>query len=49
MIVIPESEVPEFKRLLVACYEDKDNGKILEFMKTKYWKNFLIINIRKLQ
>ncbi len=38
MIVIPESQVPEFKRLLVAYYEDKDNGKILEFIKTKCWK-----------
>ena len=40
MIVIPESEVPEFKRLLVAYYEDKDNGEILEFMKTKCCKTF---------
>ena len=40
MIVIPESEVPEFKTLLVAYYEDKDNGEILEFMKTKCWKTF---------
>lgn len=40
MIVIPESQVPKFKRLLVAYYEDKDNGEILEFMKTKCWKTF---------
>ncbi len=40
IIVIPESHVPEFKRLLVAYYEDKDNGEILEFMKTKCWKTF---------
>ncbi len=40
IIVIPESQVPEFKRLLVAYYEDKDNGEILEFMKTKCWKTF---------
>ncbi len=40
MIVIPESQVPEFKRLLVAYYEDKDTGEILEFMKTKCWKTF---------
>ncbi len=40
MIVIPESHVPEFKRLLVAYYENKDNGEILEFMKTKCWKTF---------
>ncbi len=41
MIVIPEPHVPEFKRLLVAYYEDKDNGEILEFMKTKCWKPFI--------
>lgn len=40
MIVIPESEVPKFKLLLVAYYEDKDNGEIFEFMKTKCWKTF---------
>jgi hypothetical protein len=40
MIVIPESEVPTFKLMLVAYYEDKDNGEILEFMKTKCWKTF---------
>ncbi len=40
MIVIPESQVPEFKRLLVAYYEDEDNDEILEFMKTKCWKAF---------
>ncbi len=40
MIVIPEAEVPEFKHLLVAYYEDKDNGEILEFMKNKCLKTF---------
>ncbi len=40
MIVIPEAEVPEFKHLLVAYYEDKDKGEILEFMKTKCLKTF---------
>ena len=40
MIVIPEAEVPEFKRLLVAYYEDKDNGEIFEFMKIKCLKIF---------
>jgi hypothetical protein len=39
-IAIPESDVPEFKRLLVSYYEGKDNGEIIEFMKTKCWKNF---------
>ena len=40
MIVIPESSVSEFKSLLVAYYEDKDNGEIFEFMKVKCWKTF---------
>jgi len=40
LIVIPESHVPEFKRLLVAYYEDRDNGEILEFMRTKCWRTF---------
>lgn len=39
-IAIPEDDVPEFKRLLVLYYEDKDNGEIVEFMKTKCWKTF---------
>ena len=40
MIVIPEAEVPEFKRLLIAYYEDKDNGEIFEFIKIKCLKIF---------
>jgi prophage maintenance system killer protein len=40
LIFIPEAEVPEFKRLLVAYYEGKDNGKISDFLKKKCWKNF---------
>lgn len=39
-IVIPEDDVPEFKRLLVNFYEDKDNGEIIAFMKDKCWKIF---------
>ena len=38
LLVIPEKDVPEFKRLLVACYEDRDSGEIVEFMKDKCWK-----------
>ena len=34
MLVIPEKKVPEFKRLLVNYYEDKDNGEIHNFMKS---------------
>ena len=40
LIVIPESHVPEFKRLLVAYYEDRDNGEIMEFMRSKCWRTF---------
>lgn len=40
MLIIPEKEVPEFKRLLVAYYEDKGNGEMMEFMKTKCIKTF---------
>lgn len=40
LIVIPESHVPEFKRLLVAYYEDRDNGEIADFMRSKCWRTF---------
>ena len=40
LIVIPESHVPEFKRLLVAYYEDRDKGEIVEFMRSKCWGTF---------
>ncbi len=38
LLVIPEKNVPEFKRLLVRYYEDKDKGEIVEFMKNKCWR-----------
>lgn len=40
LIVIPESHVPEFKRLLVAYYEGRDNGEIMEFMRARCWRTF---------
>ena len=40
LLVIPESSVPEFKRLLVAYYEDRDTGEIIEFMRNKCWRSF---------
>ena len=40
LLVIPENHVPEFKRLLVAYYEDKDCGEIREFMRSKCWRTF---------
>ena len=33
ILVIPEQNVPEFKRLLVLYYEGKDEDKIRKFMK----------------
>ena len=39
MLIIPEKEVPEFKNLLVAFYEDRDNS-IYGFMKDKCLKTF---------
>ena len=38
LIVIPEKEVPGFKKMLVAYYEGKDNEEIIIFMRTKCWK-----------
>lgn len=40
MLIIPEKEVPEFKKLLVAYYEGKDRGEIMNFMKRKCIKTF---------
>lgn len=40
LLVIPESKVPEFKKLLVNYYENKDEGEIFEFMKVYCWKRF---------
>ncbi len=40
LLVIPENHVPEFKYLLVAYYEGRDHGEIMEFMKTNCWRNF---------
>lgn len=37
-LVIPEKEVPEFKRLLVRYYEGEDISVIAEFMKEHCWK-----------
>lgn len=40
LIVIPEKEVPEFKKLLVNYYENKDTNTIKTFMKNKCWRKF---------
>lgn len=39
-IVIPEKDVPEFKKLLVAYYEGEAIEIIADFMKKNCWKNF---------
>lgn len=39
-IVIPEKDVPEFKKLLVRFYEGDDTGNVSGFMRERCWKNF---------
>ena len=40
LLVVPESEVEEFKSLLVAYYEGKNEDEITAFMKEKCWRKF---------
>ena len=40
LLVIPEKEVPDFKKLLVKYYEGEDIRVINEFLKEKCWKTF---------
>jgi len=40
LLVIPESHVPEFKRMLVEYYEGKDEDEIKKFMRSKCWRTF---------
>ena len=40
LLVIPEKEVPQFKKLLVAFYEGEDIEIIKTFLKERCWKNF---------
>ena len=40
VLVIPEKEVSEFKKLLVAFYEGENTTVISGFMKERCWKNF---------
>lgn len=39
-LVIPEKEVPEFKKLLIKYYEGEDISVISQFMKERCWKFF---------
>ena len=40
LLVVPESKVSEFKRLLVEYYEGKNEEKIKAFMKEQCWRKF---------
>lgn len=40
LLVVPESLVPEFKTLLVAYYEGRNEDEIKEFLKDKCWRKF---------
>lgn len=39
LLVVPEAEVSEFKRLLVLYYEDRDDGALTVFMKERCWRS----------
>ena len=38
ILVIPEKEVPEFKRLLIRYYEGEEVSSISQFMKKHCWR-----------
>ena len=38
LLVIPEKEVPEFKKLLVKYYEGEKIKTIADFLKEKCWR-----------
>jgi prophage maintenance system killer protein len=38
LLVIPESEVPEFKKLLVKYYENDNKAEITSFLREKCWR-----------
>ena len=40
LLVIPEKEVPDFKKLLVKYYDGEDIRVVNEFLKEKCWKTF---------
>ena len=40
LLVVPESKVEEFKKLLVSYYEGKDEDKIIKFFKDECWRKF---------
>lgn len=40
LLVIPEKEVPDFKKLLVKYYDGEDIHVVNEILKEKCWKTF---------
>ena len=40
ILVVPEKQVGEFKRLLVKYYEGTDDTEIVDFLLTKCWRKF---------
>jgi prophage maintenance system killer protein len=40
LLVVPENIVPEFKSLLVAYYEGRDEAAIKQFLKERSWRKF---------
>ena len=40
MLVISEKDVPRFKCLLIAYYENRDNGEIIDFLRNKCHKDY---------
>jgi len=40
LLVVPESIVSEFKSLLIAYYEGRDEASIKDFLKEKCWRQF---------
>lgn len=40
LLVVPEALVPEFKGLLVAYYEGKNESQIKQFLKEQCWRKF---------
>lgn len=40
LLVVPESEVEQFKSLLIAYYEERDEKRMKQFLKDRCWRRF---------
>ena len=40
LLIVPEKEVPAFKKLLVKYYETDDSAEIREFLTKKCWRAY---------